>query len=327
MGQEDRRGAQQGRPAEDAGEPGQGEGLRPRARRQDAGCRPGGARGVRARGARGARAGRRRGPRSERVARLRAQGHGDARRGGALPAQAAEPARRRAPGSRRGEVPRRRAARRCCQGDLAALDAIEARVAGGSAELVRDFGFRLSDVEKVLLDFERRGNAFFDERLRLGRFRELFDRERLRRDFEAEAVGGAALRGGAPRGRRRGLHGRGGAAPVAGRDGAPGGAQGRGPGCCGTRGRPLRLRSLAAARERARGGPLGRRALRRAGRGAPAGREGARVGGAGRAAAGLGARPRHDRGRAREHHRRRRHRHPRRGGALADRPVPAARAA
>ncbi len=74
-------------------------------------------------------------------------------------------------------------------GDLAALDAIEARVAGGSAELVRDFGFRLSDVEKVLLDFERRGNAFFDERLRLGRFRELFDRERLRRDFEAGAVG------------------------------------------------------------------------------------------------------------------------------------------
>jgi len=74
------------------------------------------------------------------------------------------------------------------QGDLAALEAIEARVAGGSAELVRDFGFRLSDVEKVLLDFERRGNAFFDERLRLGRFRELFDRDRLRRDFEAEAV-------------------------------------------------------------------------------------------------------------------------------------------
>ena len=54
--------------------------------------------------------------------------------------------------------------------------------------MTRDFRFRLSDVEKALLDFERRGNAFFDERLRLGRFRELFDRERLRRDFEAEAV-------------------------------------------------------------------------------------------------------------------------------------------
>jgi small GTP-binding protein len=76
------------------------------------------------------------------------------------------------------------------QGDTVALEAIEERVTGQSAEMTRDFRFRLSDVEKALLDFERRGNAFFDERLRLGRFRELFDRERLRRDFEAEAVAG-----------------------------------------------------------------------------------------------------------------------------------------
>ena len=75
-------------------------------------------------------------------------------------------------------------------GDLAALEAIEKRVSDQSAEMTRDFRFRLSDVEKALLEFERRGNAFFDERLRLGRFRELFDRERLRRDFEAEAVAG-----------------------------------------------------------------------------------------------------------------------------------------
>jgi small GTP-binding protein len=76
------------------------------------------------------------------------------------------------------------------RGDLAALETIDRRVEEQSAELTRDFRFRLSDVEKALLDFERRGNAFFDERLRLGRFRELFDRERLRRDFEAEAVAG-----------------------------------------------------------------------------------------------------------------------------------------
>ncbi len=75
-------------------------------------------------------------------------------------------------------------------GDTAALTAIEERVTGQSVEMTHDFRFRLSDVEKALLDFERRGNAFFDERLRLGRFRELFDRERLRRDFEAEAVAG-----------------------------------------------------------------------------------------------------------------------------------------
>ena len=76
------------------------------------------------------------------------------------------------------------------RGDLAALGAIEQRVDEQTAEMTRDFAFRLSDVEKSLLDFERRGNAFFDERLRLSRFRQLFDRERLRRDFEAEAVAG-----------------------------------------------------------------------------------------------------------------------------------------
>jgi len=76
------------------------------------------------------------------------------------------------------------------RGDTAALDAIETRIAAQSEDLSRDFRFRLSDVENALLDFERRGHAFFDERLRLGRFRELFDRERLRRDFEAEAVAG-----------------------------------------------------------------------------------------------------------------------------------------
>jgi small GTP-binding protein len=73
-------------------------------------------------------------------------------------------------------------------GDVAALAAIEHKLAGHAGALGRDFGFRLADVEKALLEFERRGSAFFDERLRLSRFRQLLDRERLRRDFEAEVV-------------------------------------------------------------------------------------------------------------------------------------------
>jgi small GTP-binding protein len=74
------------------------------------------------------------------------------------------------------------------RGDLEALAAIEARGAGQAGEFARDFGLRVSELEKSLLEFERRGNAFFDDRLRLARFRQLFDRERLRREFEAEAV-------------------------------------------------------------------------------------------------------------------------------------------
>jgi len=72
--------------------------------------------------------------------------------------------------------------------DLRTLDAVEADLAARASDLERDFELRLSDVEKVLLDFERRGNAFFDERLRLLRIHELLSKERLRQDFETTVV-------------------------------------------------------------------------------------------------------------------------------------------
>ena len=73
--------------------------------------------------------------------------------------------------------------------DVSTLDSVETQLAAHAADLTRDFRFRLADVEKVLLDFERRGNAFFEERLRLSHFRELLRRDRLRNDFEREVVG------------------------------------------------------------------------------------------------------------------------------------------
>ena len=74
-------------------------------------------------------------------------------------------------------------------GDVATLAAVESLLGARAEAVERDFRLRLSDVERVLLEFEKRGHDFFDERLRLGRFRELFDRERLRRDFEQSVVG------------------------------------------------------------------------------------------------------------------------------------------
>jgi small GTP-binding protein len=74
--------------------------------------------------------------------------------------------------------------------DVVTLEGLETLLREHAAALGRDFRLRLSDVERVLLDFEKRGNAFFDERLRLPRLRELFDRERLRRDFESTVVAG-----------------------------------------------------------------------------------------------------------------------------------------
>jgi small GTP-binding protein len=72
--------------------------------------------------------------------------------------------------------------------DLGTLDAVEADLTARGSELERDFQLRLTDVEKVLLDFERRGYAFFDERLRLMRIHELLSKERLRKDFETTVV-------------------------------------------------------------------------------------------------------------------------------------------
>jgi hypothetical protein len=72
--------------------------------------------------------------------------------------------------------------------DLDTLGAVEADLAVRAADLERDFELRQSDAEKVLLDFERRGHAFFDERLRLVRIHELLSKERLRKDFEAQVV-------------------------------------------------------------------------------------------------------------------------------------------
>ncbi|MFI5169392.1 MAG: dynamin family protein [Vicinamibacterales bacterium] len=74
------------------------------------------------------------------------------------------------------------------EGDRQALEAIEGQASGHAAGVARDFQLRLADVEKPLFEFERRGAAFFDERLRLGRFRELLDRERLHRDFVSDVV-------------------------------------------------------------------------------------------------------------------------------------------
>jgi hypothetical protein len=72
--------------------------------------------------------------------------------------------------------------------DVATLEAIDGQLALYREDLARDFRFRLADVEKLLLEFEGRGNAFFDETLRLGRIRDLLRRDKVRQQFEREVV-------------------------------------------------------------------------------------------------------------------------------------------
>jgi hypothetical protein len=68
------------------------------------------------------------------------------------------------------------------------IESIDRQLALYREDLARDFRFRLADVEKVLLEFERRGMEFFDEMLRVGRVFDLVSQSKLKRAFEREVV-------------------------------------------------------------------------------------------------------------------------------------------
>jgi len=72
--------------------------------------------------------------------------------------------------------------------DFLTIENIDGQLALYQEDLTRDFRFRLSDVEKVLLEFERRGTEFFDSTLRLGRVFDLVNQSRIKRAFDQEVL-------------------------------------------------------------------------------------------------------------------------------------------
>jgi small GTP-binding protein len=55
-------------------------------------------------------------------------------------------------------------------------------------DMERDFQFRLADIENTLYDMEKRGEAYFDETMRVARILDLLNKERLQRGFERQVV-------------------------------------------------------------------------------------------------------------------------------------------
>jgi len=72
--------------------------------------------------------------------------------------------------------------------DFKMLDDLENQLALYRDDMRRDFQFRLSDIENTLHEMELRGNAFFDETMRLARVMDLLNKDRIRRQFEVEVV-------------------------------------------------------------------------------------------------------------------------------------------
>lgn len=72
--------------------------------------------------------------------------------------------------------------------DVTLLEAIESELDVYRGDLARGFELRMAAVEKVLVEMEARGHAYFDETLRIGRVFDLFNRARIQKEFEERVV-------------------------------------------------------------------------------------------------------------------------------------------
>ena len=72
--------------------------------------------------------------------------------------------------------------------DFQALEDIDSQLTLFQEDMGREFRFRLSDVDNELLAFEKRGDRFFDDTLRLTRALDLLNKERVQADFERQVI-------------------------------------------------------------------------------------------------------------------------------------------
>ena len=72
--------------------------------------------------------------------------------------------------------------------DFQALGEIEQQLAIYEEDRSREFRYRKADIDNVLLDFEARGMAFFEETMRLARVVDLVNKSKIKNDFEHKVV-------------------------------------------------------------------------------------------------------------------------------------------
>ena len=77
--------------------------------------------------------------------------------------------------------------------DFTMLDEVDRQLAVYQQDLARDLDLRMSDIDRVLLEMETRGHAYFDETLRIGRVMDLLNRSRVQQGFEQQVVADAPL--------------------------------------------------------------------------------------------------------------------------------------
>jgi small GTP-binding protein len=73
--------------------------------------------------------------------------------------------------------------------DVQTIENIDRQLAGFHEEMLRDLEPRLSRLQLLLEEMQRRGDAFFEETIRIGRIRSLMDSDTIRREFEQQVIG------------------------------------------------------------------------------------------------------------------------------------------
>ena len=79
------------------------------------------------------------------------------------------------------------------QEDSNLLDDIHGQISLFREDSLRRFDFRYADIDNAILEFEKRGQSFFEETFRIGRILDLLNKERIQREYKDTVVKDLAI--------------------------------------------------------------------------------------------------------------------------------------
>ncbi|NLG96629.1 MAG: GTP-binding protein [Chloroflexi bacterium] len=72
--------------------------------------------------------------------------------------------------------------------DFAMLEDVDSQLAVYQSDMLRDFEYRMADIENILFEMEQRGDEFFEDTFRIARVLDLLNKSRIQKDFERIVV-------------------------------------------------------------------------------------------------------------------------------------------
>ena len=75
--------------------------------------------------------------------------------------------------------------------DFSTLEEVDRHLTVYQQDLTRDLELRMTEIDKILLEMEARGQTYFDDTIRIGRVMDLLNRSRIQQGFEQQVVADA----------------------------------------------------------------------------------------------------------------------------------------